>query len=181
MLKKSTEKIVKTDEIIINKIHYFRGVKVMLDKVLAELYDVTTSNLNKAVKRNFKRFPEDFMFQLSTEELKNLIFQSGTSSWGGTRKPPFAFTENKVSMLSGVLNSDRSIDVNIRIIRVFTKMREMLSSHKDVLLKLEQIEKQTDKNSTDIKKIFNALKQLLSPLKEDEKERVKIGFKTNKK
>ncbi len=93
------------DEVLMSRIYLFRDQKVMLDRDLAELYGVTTGNLNKAVKRNIKRFPEDFMFQLDESEFKNLIFQNGTSSWGGTRKPPFAFTEQGVAMLSGILNS----------------------------------------------------------------------------
>lgn len=163
------------DDVIISKIYLIRGQKVMLDKDLSILYDVTTGNLNKAVKRNIRRFPEDFMFQLTNEEFKNLIFQNGTSSWGGTRKLPYAFTEQGVAMLSSVLNSDRAIDVNIRIIRIFTKLREMLLTHKDILLKLEQLEKQVIQNSDEIQLIFTALKQLLIPPVEPRKP---IGFKT---
>ena len=144
-------------------------------------YDVTTGNLNKAVKRNLKRFPEDFMFQLTEAEFKNLIFQSGISSWGGTRKMPYGFTEQGVAMLSGVLNSDRAIEVNIRIIRIFTKLREMLLTHKDILLKMEKVEKnmmQQDgkmkQYEKDIQIIFEALKQLLNPPQEPRK---RIGFK----
>jgi hypothetical protein len=144
-------------------------------------YDVTTGNLNKAVKRNLKRFPEDFMFQLTEDEFKNLIFQSGISSWGGTRKMPYGFTEQGVAMLSGVLNSDRAIEVNIRIIRIFTKLREMLLTHKDILLKMEKVEKnmmQQDgkmkQYEKDIQIIFEALKQLLNPPQEPRK---RIGFK----
>jgi hypothetical protein len=139
--------IAVPDEVIINKIYFIRGKKAMLDKDLAELYNVTTSNLNKAVKRNLKRFPDDFMFQLSEEEVKNLTFQNGTSSWGGTRKPPYAFTEQGVAMLSGVLSSDIAIEVNIRIIRIFTRLREMLLTHTEILLKLEHLEKQVVQNS----------------------------------
>ncbi len=146
----------------------------MLDKNLAELYNVTTTNLNKAVKRNLKRFPEDFMFQLSEEEYKNLMFQIGTSSWGGTRKLPYAFTEQGVAMLSGVLHSDVAIEVNIRIIRIFTRLREMLFSNKDILMKLEQLESHTEQNSEDIRMIFTALKKLLNPPQEP---RQRIGFK----
>ena len=131
-LKKS---IVIPDEIIINKIYFVKGHKVMLDRDLAELYNVTTGNLNKSVKRNIKRFPNDFMFQLTAEEYKNLIFQHGISSWGGTRNSPYVFTEQGVAMLSGVLNSDIAIEVNIRIIRIFTKLREMLLTHKDNKIK----------------------------------------------
>ncbi|MES2773652.1 MAG: ORF6N domain-containing protein [Bacteroidota bacterium] len=169
------------EERIVSKIYLIRDRKIMLDKDLAELYDVTTSNLNKAVKRNLKRFPEDFMFQLTDAEFKNLIFQSGTSSWGGTRKMPYGFTEQGVAMLSGVLNSDRAIEVNIRIIRIFTKLREMLLTHKDILLKLEKIEKEfmkqesrTITNEDNIRMIFDALKKLLNPPVEPRK---RIGFK----
>ena len=129
----------------------------MLDKDLAELYNVATRDLNKAVKRNLKRFPDDFMFQLNDDEFKNLMFQNGTSSWGGSRKSPFAFTEQGVAMLAGVLNSDTAIEVNIRIIRIFARLRELLLTHKDILLKLEQLEKQVVENSYDIPAIFSAL------------------------
>ena len=183
-----SQKLVRAlaDEVIVSKIYFIRGQKVMLDKDLAEMYNVTTGNLNKAVKRNLKRFPEDFMFQVTTEEFKNLIFQNGTSSlpagkagWGGTRKMPYAFTEQGVSMLSSVLNSDTAIDVNIRIIRIFAKLREMLLTHKDILLKLEQMEKQVIANSDDIQNIFVALRELLNPPQEP---RPPIGFKiTGKK
>ena len=165
---------VLADEIIVNKIYLIRGKKVMLDKDLAELYQVTTANLNKAVRRNGKRFPEDFMFQVSEDEYKNLIFQIGISSWGGTRKWPYAFTEQGVAMLSGVLHSDIAIDVNIRIIRIFTRLREMLLTHKDILVKLEQLEKQVVQNSEEIQMIFTALKELLHP---PQKPRTRIGFR----
>ena len=174
-MAKATKSIrAVADEIIISKIYFIRGQKVMLDRDLAEMYNVTTGNLNKAVKRNLKRFPEDFMFQVTTEEFKNLIFQTGTSSWGGTRKMPYAFTEQGVSMLSSVLNSDTAIEVNIRIIRIFTRLREMLLTHKDILLKLEQMEKQMIENSSDIQNIFAALRELLNP---PQKPRQPIGFK----
>jgi hypothetical protein len=163
------------DEVIINKIYLIKDRKVMLDSDLAELYGVTTGNLNKAVKRNLKRFPDDFMFQLSEDEFKNLIFHFGISSWGGTRKLPYAFTEQGVAMLSGILNSDIAIEVNIRIIRIFTKLREVLLTHKDILLKLEQLERQVVQNSDDIQRIFSALKELLIP--SEQKERRRIGFR----
>jgi phage regulator Rha-like protein len=183
-MAKAGKSIAVADEAIINKIYFLRDKKVMMDRDLAELYDVTTGNLNKAVKRNLKRFPDDFMFQLTETEFKNLIFQNGTSSWGGTRKMPFAFTEQGVAMLSGVLNSERAIEVNIRIIRIFTKLREMLLTHKDILLKLEKIEKKlmqqggrTSKNEEDIELIFSALKKLLNP---PNPPREPIGFKVRK-
>ncbi len=168
--------ILIPDEIIISKIYVVRGQKVMLDRDLAELYSVTTGNLNKAVKRNIKRFPDDFMFQLNDEEFKNLIFQNGISSWGGTRKMPFVFTEQGVAMLSGILSSDIAIEVNIRIIRIFTRLREMLVTHKDILLKLEQIEKKVTGHDEDIQMIFSALKQLIH---EPNPPRKRIGFKAN--
>ncbi len=162
------------DEEIVNKIFFVRNKKIMLDKELAILYNVTTGNLNKAVKRNLKRFPEDFMFQLNETEFKNLIFQIGTSNWGGTRKMPYGFTEQGVAMLSSVLNSDSAIEVNIRIIRIFTKLREMLLTNKDILLKLEQLEKKVTAHDENIQMIFSALKQLLNPPKTLRK---RIGFK----
>ncbi|MEO7312305.1 MAG: ORF6N domain-containing protein [Chitinophagaceae bacterium] len=112
---KGTVAAAEEEEEIVGKIYLIRGREIMLDRDLAELYDVTTGNLNKAVKRHLKRFPEDFMFPLTAAEFKNLIFQTGTSSWGGTRKMPYGFTEQGVAMLSGVVNSDRAIAVNIRI------------------------------------------------------------------
>ncbi len=118
--KLESSEIAIADEVVMNQIYYVRGHKVMLDRDLATLYGVTTGNLNKAVYRNIKRFPNDFMFRLSDEEFKNLIFQFGTSSWGGTRKALNAFTEHGVVMLSGILNSDRAIAVNIQIMRIFT-------------------------------------------------------------
>jgi hypothetical protein len=111
----------------------------MLDEDLAELYGVTTGNLNKAVKRNMSRFPDDFMFQLTKEEFNILLFQIGISSWGGRRTPPNAFTEQGVAMLSGILNSERAITVNIQIMRVFTKVREILMANMNIRLEIEEI------------------------------------------
>jgi ORF6N domain len=170
--KDTTEAVL--DELILKKIYVIRGKKVMLDRDLAILYRVTTGNLNKAVKRNQKRFPEDFMFQLTIKELNFLIFQFGISSWGGTRKPPFAFTEHGVAMLSGVLNSDIAIEVNIRIIKIFTRLREMLVTQKELLVKIEQLEMQVLQNNKDIKTVFDTLRQLFN---ESEPERPEIGFK----
>ena len=169
--------IVIPDEVIISKIYFIRGLKVMIDRDLSELYGVTTGNLNKAVKRNLKRFPDDFMIQLTDEEFKILIFQNGISSWGGTRKVPYAFTEQGVTMLSCILNSDRAIEANIRIIRVFTKLREMLLTNKNILLKLEQLEKKVINHDENIQMIFEALRQLLH---QPEQPRKRIGYKTGK-
>ncbi len=162
------------DEIVISKIYFIRGQKVMLDEDLAELYQVETKRLNEQVKRNADRFPKDFMFQLNRKEFENLKSQFATSNWGGRRKLPFAFTEQGVSMLSGVLNSPIAIQVHIQIIRIFTKMRKMMLANKDILLKLEKIEKDVKTNKQDIAMIFQALKQLLSP---PAKPRERIGFK----
>jgi hypothetical protein len=157
-------------EVIENKILLVRGKRVMLDKDLAILYGVTTGNLNKAVQRNIDRFPDDFMLQLTDEEFKNLIFQIGISSWGGVRKLPYAFTENGVAMLSSVLNSKRAIDVNIQIMRTFTRLREMLLTHKDLQRKIEVMEKKYDQQ---FKIVFDAIKQLLEP---PAKPKKRIGF-----
>ena len=128
----------------------------------------------KAVKRNIDRFPEDFMFELNDQEFENLRSQFDTSRWGGTRYAPMAFTEQGVAMLSSVLNSKRAIAVNIQIIRVFTRMRQMLMTHKDILLKLEKIEKKISKHDEDFKIVFRYLKELLNPPTEPMR---KIGFK----
>jgi hypothetical protein len=164
------------DEVIINKIYLIRGQKVMLDRDLAELYGVETKRLKEAVKRNIERFPEDFMFEMTKEEFENWRTQFATSKSDaiGLRYAPFCFTEQGVTMLSCVLNSKRAIDVNIKIIRVFTRMKEMLLAHKDILLKLEQLERQVVQNSDEIQMIFDALKQLLNP---PQKQRKRIGYK----
>lgn len=112
----------------------------MLDKDLAELYGVETEQITRQIRRNIDRFPQDFLLQLTRKELTNLIHHFGGSSWGGTRKPPFAFTEHGILMLSSVLNSSRAIQVNIQIMRAFTKLREMLTSHKELKRKIEEIE-----------------------------------------
>src|SRR5579872_1175806 len=114
------------EEVLVSKIFHIRGYNVMLDEDLADLYDVETKQLKRQVRRNMDRFPDDFMFELTKEEFENLRSQIGTSSWGGVRYMPMAFTEQGVAMLSSVLNSARAIKVNIQIIRVFTRMREML-------------------------------------------------------
>jgi hypothetical protein len=172
--EKNKKLVTIPDEVIINKIYFIRGQKVMLDKDLAELYDVPTKVLNQAIKRNMKRFPKDFMFQLNTKEQTNLKSQNVTSSWGGSRKTPYAFTEQGVAMLSSVLNSSTAIKVNIRIIRLFTKLRVALSTHKDILIKLDQLENQVGQNSDDIPVIFKALKELLNPPQD---QMPRIGFR----
>jgi hypothetical protein len=170
------------DELIINKIILLRDQKVILDRDLADLYGVETRVLNQAVKRNIKRFPDDFMFQMTSEEMniwKSQIVMSENDRMG-LRKPPYVFTEQGVAMLSSVLNSDRAILVNIQIMRVFTKMRALLDSHKEILRKLESIEKKDIEQDDKILLIFEYLKEL-EQVKQGEtilKERKRIGFKS---
>jgi hypothetical protein len=165
------------DDVISSRIYLIRDKKVMLDHDLAELYQVETRRLNEQVKRNTDRFPEDFMFQLTEQEWENLKSQNATSSWGGRRKPPYAFTEHGVLMLSSVLNSSRAIAVNIRIMRIFTKIREMMLTNKDILRKLEQLEQKVYKHDEDVEIIFSHLKELLNP---PTPPRKRIGYKKDK-
>jgi hypothetical protein len=169
------------EEVIMSKIYLFRGVKVMLDRDLAKLYEVETRILNQAVKRNEKRFPEDFMFQMSKEEMedwKSHIVISNREKMG-LRKPPLVFTEQGVAMLSSVLNSDRAIMVNIQIIRVFTKIRRLLETHSEILLKLERIEKKEIEHDQQIILIFEYLRQLEQSRQQQEEQanRKRIGFR----
>jgi len=169
------QSLIIPDEVVINKILVLRDKKVMIDKDIAELYGVTTKRLNEQVKRNKKRFPEDFMFQLIQEEkdkvvancdhLKNLKYSPNL---------PFAFTEHGAVMLASILNSDRAIEVNIQIVRIFTEIREMLLMNKDFLLKVELLENKVVAHDEDIKNIFQALKQLINP---PQLPRKRIGFK----
>jgi hypothetical protein len=147
-------------EIIERKILLLRGQKVMLDKDLAELYAVHTRDLNKAVRRNINRFPEDFMFQLTDEEFSNLMFHFGTSSWGGTRKPPYAFSEHGILMLSSVLRSKRAVQVNIVIMRTFVRLRMMLSSNAELARKLDTLEKKYDQQ---FRIVLDAIRKLIEP------------------
>lgn len=154
-------KSVTSNELIINQIYIIRDQKVMLDKDLAKLYQVETKALNRAVQRNIKRFPDDFIFRLTTEEFEILKCQIGTSSWGGARKLPYAFTEQGVAMLAGVLNSDRAIMVNIQIMRVFTEMRKMLLDNTELRLAIEEIKKKTENNVKNIEVVFRYLDELI--------------------
>jgi hypothetical protein len=176
MAKKELQALV-AEQKILNKIYAIRGEKVMLDQDLAEMYSVETKQLKRQVKRNRDRFPKDFMFELTTKEFENLRSQIGTSSWGGTRYMPMAFTEQGVAMLSSILNSKTAIEVNIRIIRVFTKMREFALTHKEILLQLVKLEKEVKGNSKDIENIFMVLKELLEKESKPPKPRNPIGFK----
>lgn len=154
-----------------------RGHKVMLDSDLAELYDVETKVFNQAVKRNIHRFPDDFMFQLTAKEFDNLKSQSVTSrsNWGGRRFAPYAFTEQGVAMLSSVLNSERAVQVNIEIMRAFVRLREILTSNKDLARKITEMEKKYDKQ---FKIVFQVLEQLMEPATSPKKR--PIGFRDGK-
>jgi hypothetical protein len=158
-------------EIIAAKILIIRGKRVMLDVDLALLYGVKTKRLNEQVRRNKKRFPEDFMFQLTKEEALNLKSHFATSSWGGVRKLPRVFTQEGVAMLSSVLNSEKAIQVNIQIMRAFTQLRRMILSNQDLKRKIEEMERKYDKQFSIV---FEAIKQLLVPGRK-ENRRV-IGF-----
>ncbi len=175
MAKKELQALV-AEQKILNRIYVVRGEKIMLDRDLAEMYGVETKQLKRQVKRNIDRFPKDFMFELTNKEFENLRSQIGTSSWGGTRYMPMAFTEQGVSMLSSILNSKTAIEVNIRIIRVFTKLREYALTHKEILLQLVKLEKEVKGNSKDIENIFMVLKELIEK-QQKPPARNKIGFK----
>lgn len=193
MKTKTSTHLAITDEKVISKIYHIRGKRMMLDSDLAQLYNVETKVLNQAVKRNMLRFPDDFMFTLTQTEWEILRSQIVTSKSndasnmrGGRRTLPFAFTEQGIAMLSSILNSETAILVNIQIIRVFTRMRELLSTHKETLLKLEKIEKallghhsKISKHDEDIDSFFNVLKALLQPLEEETSSRKRIGFKSD--
>lgn len=170
------EGLILSDEIVLSKIYYVRGHKVMLDKDLAEMYGVQPIRLREQVKRNIDRFPDKFMFQLTDNEVESMVSQFAIPSkqhLGGYL--PYAFTEHGVLMLASVLRSKIAMQVSVRIIETFVKMREMLSVHTDVLLKLERLETQTWKNTEDIQVVFKYLKQLLIPAEQANRRR--IGFR----
>ncbi len=158
-------------ERIATRILSIRGKRVMLDRDLAKLYKVDTSQLTRQVRRNIERFPSDFMLQLTKDELRNLMCQNGISSWGGTRRLPYAFTEQGVAMLSSVLHSKQAIYVNIQIMRAFAQLRRMLLTNFDLKRKVEEMENKYDKQFS---MVFQAIKQLLEPPKV--KLKPPIGF-----
>ncbi len=167
------EKSIVPAERIEKAILLIRGEKVILDKELAVLYGVSTSNLNKAVSRNPGRFPDDFMFRLTKDELDNLKFQFGTSSWGGARRLPRAFTEQGVAMLSSVLRSPRAVHVNVEIMRAFVRLRRMVASNADLARKLAELEKRYD---AQFRVVFDAIRELMAPPR---KTPPKIGFRSD--
>ena len=182
------------EDVLVSKIYFIRGNKVILDRDLASLYEIETKVLKQAVRRNLKRFPDDFMFVLTKDELKNwrsqfvtskhgnLRSQIVTSSWGGLRYPPMAFTEQGVAMLSSVLNSQRAIDVNISIMRAFVNMRKLIYSNLEPKEKIKELERLTNKKfnaqEKKIKLIFDAIKSLII---NETKPKRKIGFQLQEK
>lgn len=185
MKEVAKDKTLLTDELITSKIYLIRGRKVMLDRDLAELYGVETRVLNQAVKRNKKRFPDDFMFQITLVEMQDWKSQIVISRKEkiGMRKQPLVFTEQGIAMLSSVLNSDTAIMVNIQIIRVFTKMRELLEKHTNILNKLEELERKGIERDKKILLIFEYIKQLekMKQLEQEQALRKRIGYKIHKK
>jgi hypothetical protein len=169
-------KAIIPSERILNRIYYIRDMKVMLDRDLAELYDVETRVLKQAVRRNISRFPDDFMFEMTKEEFENWRSQIVMSNEDkmGLRHAPMAFTEQGVAMLSSVLNSERAIQVNILIMRAFTKLRQMISSHEDLRRKIDAMEKKYDHQ---FKIVFDAIKKLVETHSKSETPKNKIGFK----
>jgi hypothetical protein len=157
-------------------IHELRGLKVMLDMDLAKMYQIETKRLKEAVRRNSRRFPPDFMFELTMEEWKILRTQFASSKKGGTTRPPFAFTEQGVAMLSSVLNSDISIDVNIMIMRAFVHMRQWTLSHEELAMQLRDLEKRYDRKFMDIEHVLTYLMQK-DQKNVSQSNRSKIGFK----
>ena len=177
--KENTIKELISAEIIERKIYLIRGEKVMLSMHLAELYGVETRALNQAVKRNIHRFPEDFMFQINESETKQLVSQNvipHKKFFGGSL--PYAFTEQGVAMLSSILNSEQAIKINIAIMRAFVKLRELLSTNKELAHKLEQLEQKIEKHDEEIKGIFSAIRQLMTP---PETKKRKIGFEVRER
>ena len=169
------EGIAIPDEVVMSKIYQIRGVKVMLDRDLAELYGVKAIRLREQVKRNQERFPDNFMFQLTELEVEKMVSQNAIPSrqhLGGYL--PYAFTEHGVLMLANVLKSEQAIRMSIRIIEIFVKLREVLLTHKDILLKLQQLEKSAVRQDGDIKLIFKYLRKLLNPKTRPLR---KIGFR----
>jgi DNA-binding PadR family transcriptional regulator len=174
LVRKSSPVLVASIE---RRIYVIRGLKVMLDADLAQLYRVPTSRLNEQVKRNRNRFPADFMFQLHSDEVEILISQNAISSsgHGGRRKPTYAFTEQGVAMLSSVLKSDRAVYVNIAIMRAFVKLREIIATHRELAEKIQALEKKFQKHDQQIEAVFGAIRELLEPSAPPAKRRIGFG------
>ena len=181
MMKKKIM-VTVSDETIMNQIYYMRGQKVMIDRDIAELYGVETKRLKESVKRNIDRFPDDFMFEMNQVEFQNLRSQFATSrsEHGGSRYLPMVFTEQRIAMLSSVLDSKRAISVNIQIIRIFTRIRQMLLDNTEVRLAIEKIERKTENNTKNIELLFQYFDET-SEKKQTAKPIRKIGYKISKK
>ena len=164
------------DEIIMNKIYYIRGQKVMLDSDLAELYGVETRRLNEQLARNIDRFPDDFMFRLNEPEFESLMSQIATSKRGGRRKLPYVFSEHGVLMLSSVLNSKQAIQVNIQVMRIFTRIRQMFIDNTELRLEIEKIKIKSDNQDKNMEIVFKYLDELIEK-KHELQERKAIGYK----
>jgi len=174
-MAKAKRSIALEDEIVMNKIYYIRKQKVMLDRDLAQLYGVQPTRLREQVKRNLERFPPNFMFRLTVKEVEMMVSQNAIPSkqhLGGFL--PYAFTEHGVLMLASILKSEKAMQVSIRVIEIFVKMREMLLTHKDILLQIQKMERKITGHDDDIQKIFQYLKELLTPPIEP---RPRVGFK----
>lgn len=177
-MEKDSEQVSFPDEVIMNKILVIRGMKVMIDSDLAELYGVTTKRLNEQVKRNINRFPEDFMFRLTEKEKKEVVaICDHLTNLKFSPYLPYVFSEYGAVMLASVINSKRAIQVNIQIVRIFIRMRELLLNHKDLLLEMERIREQVSKHDKKIEMIFSAIKQLIEKKEEHPPERKPIGYK----
>jgi hypothetical protein len=173
-MNKDDQPVKLPDAVLMEKIHVIRGKKVMLDYDLAALYGIETKQLKRAVRRNIYRFPEDFMIELTIEEFNDLRSQIGTSSWGGSRYLPMAFTEHGVLMLSSVLNTEQAIIVNIQIMRVYVRIREMVLNHKDLLLKMDLLDEKVTKQDEKIALVFSYLKKFIDV---QEKPMKRVGYK----
>ena len=174
---KSENKFFLSEEIIASKIYLIRGKRVMLDSDLAEIYDVKTFRLNEQVKRNIKRFPEDFMFELTNEEFKNLISQNAISRWGGRRKLPKVFTEHGAIMLASVLNSERAVKASIYVVKAFISMREFISLSKELVSKLEKFELKTEQKLSEHDEKFHVVFETLKKvLIQETNPKSRIGF-----
>lgn len=169
-----SKKITIPEEVIVNKIYVIRGQKVMLDRDLAELYDVETRRLKEQVRRNINRFPEEFMFELTKEELNGWRNEYASSNRDvmGIRITPFVFTEHGILMLSSVLNSEKAVQINVQIIKTFVQLRKLVNNYEEIMAKIQQIESQTNEQFSEI---YEVLQRLLS--KPEEKPRKQIGYK----
>ncbi len=170
------KELIIPNEVISNKIYFIRNQKVMLDRDLALLYEVETRMINQQVKRNISRFPPNFMFQLDEDEYKNLTSQIVTSSWGGSRKLPYACPEHGILQLANVLKSERATQMSIKIIEIFVSLREMLTDNLNIKLELEAIKKKLVNHDKNIALVFSYLDELIDN-KEQKAERTKIGYK----